>query len=79
MRCARGLYSSLFNMEYPNAEKLLLLGTEGLLAIEKNDESFDKKLSTLAITISHMTIINVNGEINQSMKKLLSIALYAAQ
>ena len=33
----------------------------------------------MAMALSHITIINVNGEINESMKKILSIALYAAK
>lgn len=56
----------------------MILDTEGLLAIEKNDENYDKKLASFAMTVSHITIINVMGEINQSMKKILNIALYAA-
>jgi hypothetical protein len=78
-RCTRGLYGSLFRSEFKNAENILVLDSEGLLAIEKNDESYDKKLATFALTLSHITIINVNGEINESMKKILSIALYAAK
>ena len=57
----------------------MILDTEGLLAIEKNDESYDKKLASFAITLSHITIINVMGEINEAMKKILNIAIYASQ
>ncbi|CAF1489699.1 unnamed protein product [Rotaria magnacalcarata] len=42
-RCTKGLYASLFKTDYPNAKRLMVLDTEGLMSIEKANEEYDKK------------------------------------
>lgn len=44
--------------------------------MEKSDEKYDKKLCIFTMTMAHILIINVMGEINESMKKILEISLY---
>ncbi len=78
-RCTQGLYASYFKTDFPNAQDCLVLDSEGLLSIERNDEKFDKKLTILAMAISQVMIINVNGELNEAMKKIISISLFAAK
>lgn len=51
-RCTRGLYASLFETNYPKARKCLVLDSEGILAMEKNDEKFDKKLCIFTMAMS---------------------------
>jgi len=41
-----------------------VLDTEGILAMEKEDEKYDKKLCIFAMAMSQILIINVMGEIN---------------
>lgn len=53
------------------------MDTEGLLSIEKDDESYDKRLTLLSLASAKKIIINVNGEINISMKKILTMSLFA--
>ena len=57
---------------------VLILDTEGLLSIEKNNDEFDRQITLFSMACSHIFVINVNGEINNSMKKILSVSLYAA-
>ncbi|CAF1664934.1 unnamed protein product, partial [Didymodactylos carnosus] len=74
----KDLYASLFKTKYPNSSKLLVLDTEGLLSIEKENEEYDKKLTVFSMACSQIMLINLNGELNSSMKKILTINLFAA-
>ncbi len=53
------------------------MDTEGLLSIEKSDESYDKRLTLLSMASAKKIIVNVNGEINIAMKKILTMSLFA--
>lgn len=53
------------------------MDTEGLLSIEKADEMYDKRLTLLSMASSKKVILNVNGEINISMKKILTMSIFA--
>lgn len=53
------------------------MDTEGLLSIEKADEKYDKKLTLFSMVCSKLLIINVNGEINTAMKKILAMSVFA--
>ncbi|CAF1178055.1 unnamed protein product [Adineta steineri] len=77
-RCTKGLYASIFGTKYPKAKTLLVLDTEGLLSIEKANDEYDKKLTLFSMACSQIMLINLNGEINASMKKILSISLFVA-
>ena len=66
------------NIEQDHERTVIILDTEGLLSIEKSDEEYDKKLTLFSMACSHIMLINVKGEINSSMRKILSISLYAA-
>lgn len=46
---------------------VLIIDAEGLLSIEKNDESFDKKLMLFSMACSKKLVINVKGDINSSL------------
>ncbi|CAF1490691.1 unnamed protein product [Didymodactylos carnosus] len=77
-RCTKGLYASLFKTNYSNARELLVLDTEGLMSIEKANEEYDKKLTVFSMACSQIMLVNLNGELNASMKKILTISLFAA-
>lgn len=78
-RCSKGLYASIKKTTLNNKDHfLLILDTEGLLSIEKSNEEYDKQLTLFSMACSHIFIINVNGEINNAIRKILSISLYAA-
>jgi len=46
------MYASLFDTDYEKARRVLILDSEGLLSIEKNDPAYDKKLTTLGMALS---------------------------
>ena len=77
-RCTKGLYASLFTTKYPKASTFLVLDTEGLLSVEKANEEYDKKLTLFCIACSQIILINLNGEVNTAMKKVLSISVFVA-
>ena len=78
-RCTKGLYASFKKTTLNGKDHfLLILDTKGLLSIEKPNEKYDKQLTLFSMACSHIFIINVNGEINNAIRKLLSVSLYAA-
>ena len=77
-RCTKGLYASVFKTKYVRARTLLVLDTEGLLSIEKANEEYDKKLTLFSMACSQIMLVNLNGEINAAMKKILTISLFVA-
>jgi len=77
-RCTKGMDISLRKVYYNNKfYHVLVMDTEGLLSIEKADESYDKRLTLLSMACAKKVIVNVNGEINIAMKKILTISLFA--
>lgn len=46
------MYASLLETDHPKAKRVLILDSEGLLSIEKNDPTYDKKLTTLSMALS---------------------------
>jgi hypothetical protein len=51
-RCTKGMYVSYLETNYEKAKKVLILDTEGLLSIEKNDSAYDKKVTTFNMALS---------------------------
>lgn len=47
------------------------------MSIEKSDETYDRKLTLLSMGCSSKSLINVNGEINIAMKKILTMSVFA--
>ncbi|ETO02849.1 von Willebrand factor type A domain containing protein, partial [Reticulomyxa filosa] len=78
-RCTQGLYASYFKTNYEKAQECLILDSEGLLSIERKDDKFDKQMTILAMALSQVMIVNVNEEMNKSMKRIISMSLFAAK
>ncbi|CAF4831358.1 unnamed protein product [Rotaria sp. Silwood1] len=79
-RCTRGIYGTLVkirseevthNLIPPDYDYILLIDTEGLLSIEKGDEQYDKRLILFCLAISHLVIVNISGEIHETLKQML--------
>jgi len=51
-RCSKGMYISYFETDNDNAKRVIILDTEGLLSIEKNDPSYDKKITSFNMALS---------------------------
>jgi GTPase Era involved in 16S rRNA processing len=85
-RCTKGLFMRLLFLEENiknemNLDAILLIDSEGLEALEKicedNAGKKDRSMATLAMGISHLTIVNVKGENMTSLTDILQIALVA--
>ena len=76
-RCTRGVYGTLLHVDHPRYDMILVLDTEGLQSVEKDDEEFDRKITLWCLAISHAVIVNVKGDMHNSMKKLLEICCLA--
>jgi len=73
-RCTKGVYGSIFSINHPDYDYVLIIDSEGLQSNEKKtDILFDRKICCFILSISDIVIINVKGEINQPMKNLLEI------
>ena len=73
-RCTRGIYGSLVkanNIE--GIEYLLLIDTEGLLSIEKADKEYDRRLVLFCLAVSHLVIVNMLSDINETLKDMLTL------
>lgn len=77
-RCTKGMDVSLKYVHNKGKRKVaLVMDTEGLLSIEKADDQYDKRLTLFSMACSETLLINVNGEINSAMKKILSMSVFA--
>ncbi|CAF5055199.1 unnamed protein product, partial [Rotaria sp. Silwood1] len=59
----------------PDYDYILLIDTEGLLSIERYDEQYDKRLVLFCLAISHLVIVNISGEIHDTLKQMLIVCI----
>lgn len=82
-RCTKGMYASIKYTNIDAAKKSLILDTEGLLSIEKGGKgigkNFDHVMTTMAMTLSNILLVNVRGEMDERMKEIISLALHSAK
>ncbi|CAF3459323.1 unnamed protein product [Rotaria socialis] len=62
-----------------NYDCILVIDTEGLLSVQKTDEPYDKKLILFCLAVSHLVIVNVDGEIIEPVKKCVVLCTQALQ
>ena len=82
-RCTRGIYGSYFKFRdrrVKNYDGIFVIDTEGLFSVSerktgnaKERENFDSKLVLFCLAISDMVIINVRGNIDNNVEKILRI------
>ncbi|KAJ8023453.1 Interferon-induced very large GTPase 1 [Holothuria leucospilota] len=86
-RCTRGLFMQMLTVDEIYVKNLglkyiLLIDSEGIRSFERNSKEecrFDNELVTLALCISDVTILNVEGEnIGPEMTGILEIAAHAS-
>ena len=73
-RCTRGLYASYMRT---NELDLLILDSEGLMAVEGEGRTFDKEITLMAMACSHVVIINHKGELARQLQELFEVAVFA--
>ncbi|KAJ8042558.1 Interferon-induced very large GTPase 1 [Holothuria leucospilota] len=82
-RCTRGLFIQLLKLEDGLSKELgfqylIIVDSEGISSIERDDRRFDNELVTLALSIANVTIFNIDGEnFGPEMTGILQIAAHA--
>ncbi|CAF1241522.1 unnamed protein product [Didymodactylos carnosus] len=51
----------------------MLIDTEGLLSIEKSDNEYDRRLVLFCLAVSHLVIVNMMGDVNETLKDMLTL------
>ncbi|CAF0875790.1 unnamed protein product [Adineta steineri] len=75
-RLDQGVKSNLgkiLNANISDIDYLLLIDTEGLLSIEKGDKEYDRRLVLFSLSVSHLVIVNMMGDINETLKDMLTL------
>jgi energy-coupling factor transporter ATP-binding protein EcfA2 len=73
-RCTRGIYGSFVKCNnIPDIDYIMLIDTEGLLSIEKSDKEYDRRLVLFCLAVSHLVIVNMLGDINETLKDMLTL------
>ncbi len=67
----------LLTTDYPDLPNIIILDSEGIFSIERDDPKFDRRLAIFCMSISNLLMINIKGEVNQSVAKVLQVAVYA--
>ena len=73
-RCTKGIY---FTIAECNGKTILILDTEGLIAVAARDHAFDVQITSFVMLVSDLVIINNKGEVNSNLKDLLGVCIYA--
>ncbi|CAF0821507.1 unnamed protein product [Didymodactylos carnosus] len=72
-RCTRGVYGSFIKLSTPDYDAVLLIDTEGLLGIQKDDKEYDRQLVLFCLAVSHVVIVNMIGELTGTLKDMLTL------
>ena len=61
--------------EISDVNYIMLIDTEGLLSIEKGDQEYGRRLVLFSLAISHLVIVNMMGDINETLKDMLTLCV----
>ena len=75
-RCTRGMNISYVNTNYAGHTGVLIIDTEGFLAVERGDRHFDVQMALLSIACSNTVMINIAKNIDEPMCNILSVAIF---
>lgn len=78
-RCTKGLNAMILKTDFEETKEILILDSEGIFSIERNDPMYDRRLSIFCLAVSNMLLINIKGELNIEIEKVLQVAIYALQ
>ena len=67
----------LIRLDNEQCKEILILDSEGLFSIERNDTKFDRSLMIFCLSVSNLLLINIKGEINFEIQKVLQVAVYS--
>ncbi len=77
-RCTKGANWKLLrvNQQYiPYIEYILIIDTEGLMALEANTRKYDRQLTLFAMAVSHMILFNNNEELEAGVRDYLGCCI----
>ena len=66
----------LLRTEFEGAQEVLILDSEGLFSIERQDEKFDRRLALFCLGVSNFVLINIKGELNTQVKSVLQMTIF---
>ena len=76
-RCTKGLNAMLLRTDVDKAREILVLDSEGLFSIERQDPMYDRRLAIFCFAVSNFLLINIKGELNTQVKEVLEVSIYA--
>ena len=79
-RCTSGLYLSVQKVRNPTnaVDYLLIIDSEGLHSSERNDSEYDRKICSFLMNNVDLLLVNVKGEMKNTMKKDLEMTLFTS-
>jgi hypothetical protein len=66
-RCTKGLNAMLLKTDFENVPDLIILDSEGIFSIERDDPKYDRRLAIFCMSISNLLLINIKGELNMEV------------
>ena len=54
-------------IDHDNMKEILILDSEGLFSIERDDAKFDRSLAIFCMTMSNLLLINIKGELSSEI------------
>ena len=67
----------LLRTDLDKNKEILILDSEGIFSLERNDPKYDRRLAIFCMSISNILLINIKGELSLEIKKVLQVAIYA--
>ena len=62
-RCTKGLNAMLLRSDFEETKEMLILDSEGIFSIERNDSMYDRRLAIFCLAVSNVLLINIKGEL----------------
>ena len=77
-RCTKGLNAMLLKTDLDDVKEFLILDSEGLFSLEKDNKEYDKHMVIFCFSVSNFVLINMKGELNVEVEEILAEAIKAS-
>ena len=67
----------LLRTDFKETKEILILDSEGIFSIERSDPMYDRRLAIFCMAVSNVLLINIKGELNVEIQKVLQVAIFA--
>ncbi len=67
----------LLRTDFEETREILILDSEGIFSIERQDPMYDRRLAIFCLSVSNLLLINIKGELNIEIEKVLQVAIFA--